>query len=357
MGKKKRRRRLPNGFGRITELKGQNLRCPFRAMVTVGKDEFGKPIGQLLKPKAYFATYNEAYEALLEHHKNPYIADTSITFAQLYEKWSNEKFKTVTPSSVRTISCAYAKCEMLYDIPLDRIRPGQIKDCINACQSPHIKSRIKSICNLMFDYALEYGYAEKNYARMFEVSCDEVTSHAKSHMIFSDKEMQILWEHKDDYYVRMILIQCYTGFRPAELCELKNENINLEQRYIVGGGKTKAGTDRIVPIHSKIYDLISELASRKDYLFSCDDTVRTSKKMTYDKYRHRFDRVVKDLHLDPEHSPHDGRKHFITLCKKYNVDEYAIKRIVGHEISDLTERVYTERSVEWLLSEVNKIEI
>ena len=35
--KSNKRKRLPNGFGQISEIKGQNLRKPFRAMVTVGK--------------------------------------------------------------------------------------------------------------------------------------------------------------------------------------------------------------------------------------------------------------------------------------------------------------------------------
>ena len=61
-----KRRRLPNGFGQISEIKGRNLRKPFRAMVTIGKTSTGKPIPKLLKPQAYFASYNEAYEALVE---------------------------------------------------------------------------------------------------------------------------------------------------------------------------------------------------------------------------------------------------------------------------------------------------
>lgn len=48
--RKQGRMRLPNGFGRITEIKGRNLRRPFRAMVSDGKDETGHPIGKLLKP-------------------------------------------------------------------------------------------------------------------------------------------------------------------------------------------------------------------------------------------------------------------------------------------------------------------
>lgn len=64
--------RLPNGFGQISELKGRNLRNPFRAMVTVGTDESGRPICRTLKPKGYFKTYNEAYAALVEYNRNPY---------------------------------------------------------------------------------------------------------------------------------------------------------------------------------------------------------------------------------------------------------------------------------------------
>ena len=58
--KSNKRRRLPNGFGQISEIKNPNLRKPFRAMVTIGKDENGRPICKPLKPESYFATYNDA---------------------------------------------------------------------------------------------------------------------------------------------------------------------------------------------------------------------------------------------------------------------------------------------------------
>ena len=61
------------------------------------------------------------------------------------------------------------------------------------------------------------------------------------------------------------------------------------------------------------------------------------------------------MELNPEHKPHDPRKHFITMAKKYKVDEYAIKYIVGHSITDLTENVYTDREDSWLLEEMQKI--
>lgn len=59
--KNNKRRRLPNGFGQISEIKNRNLRNPFRAMVTVGKTSTGRPICKPLKPESYFPTYNDAY--------------------------------------------------------------------------------------------------------------------------------------------------------------------------------------------------------------------------------------------------------------------------------------------------------
>lgn len=41
--------------------------------------------------------------------------------------------------------------------------------------------------------------------------------------------------------------------------------------------------------------------------------------------------------------------------KKSKVDEYAIKYVVGHTIEDITESVYTERDVDWLKEEIEKI--
>jgi hypothetical protein len=43
------------------------------------------------------------------------------------------------------------------------------------------------------------------------------------------------------------------------------------------------------------------------------------------------------------------------MCKNVDVDEYAIKYMVGHNITDITEKVYTERDISWLQKEIEKI--
>lgn len=374
---KKRHMRLPNGFGQISEIKGRNLRNPFRVIVSVGKDAYGKPIQRLLKPQAYFKTYNEAYEALLEYHKNPYDLDSDISVMELYEQWSEKYFKTLkSDSSTRTITSAWQYCSSLTKMRAKDVRAHHLKDCMEQgtaiingeVRKPTagVKSRMKSLFNLMFDYAVEYEIVDRNYARTFSLSEDIISEKEalhKSHIPFTDSEMNTLWSNIDSTpNVDLILIQCYSGWRPQELISIEIENVDLENWTFTGGMKTEAGTNRTVPIHERIRPLIKknyqetvELGSK--YLFNCTDahTHRSKLEYTYEKYAYRFAKVLDVLNLNKQHRAHDPRNHFITMAKKYGVDEYAIKYMVGHAILDLTEKVYTTRSIDWLKEEISKI--
>lgn len=372
-----KRRRLPNGFGQISEIKNQNLRKPFRAMVTVGKTPTGRPICKPLKPDSYFETYNDAYAALVEYNRNPYDLQPSMTVKELYEKWSVEYFQTLkSKSSERSITSSWAFCSSIYDMRVLDVRARHIKGCMeegiavvrgeNRSPSAGAKVRIKSMFNLMLDYAVEYEMIDRNYARTFNISDDtfqEKEKNRKEHIPLTEDEMQILWNSVDtNAYVDIILIQSYSGWRPQELGLIRLENVDLNNWTFIGGMKTDAGENRLVPIHPKIRHLVEHRYNEaieigSEYLFNCTEInlKRGNLKLTYDKYRHRFDKVMSDLGLSDQHRPHDPRIHFVTMAKKYKVDEYAIKRMVGHAISDITERVYTHRDIEWLKTEMKKI--
>lgn len=376
--KSNKRRRLPNGFGQISEIKNRNLRKPFRAMITVGKTPEGRPICKPLKPDSFFETYNDAYMALVEYNKNPYDLDASITVGELYEKWSEEYISSLkSAASGRGIVSCWGYCGSIKDMRVKDVRARHIKGVMDdgiavirgeeRKPSPGMKSRIKSMFNLMLDYALEYELVDRNYARTFSISKEDMLESKKtqkSHMPFADDEMEKLWEHVDKTkYVDVILIQCYSGWRPRELGLIELSNVNFENMTITGGMKTEAGTDRVVPIHQKIKRLIENrykeaMALGSKYLINCTDSTAANTQglyFSYDKYQKRFAKIRDLLKLDKRHRPHDGRMHFVTTAKKYGVDEYAIKYIVGHEITDITEKVYTKRDIDWLHEEMQKI--
>ena len=372
--KSSKRRRLPNGFGQISEIKNRNLRNPFRAMVSVGKDSMGRPICKPLKPVAYFPSYNDAYAALVEYNKNPYDLEPSITVNALYEKWMAVYEKTV--QSTRTANSAWMYCSAVYDMRVKDIRARHIKFCMEQgvstvrgkLQKPSavMKNQIKSLFNLMLDYALEYELVERNYSRTFNLSDEtvkEIVTVKKEHIPFSDAEMEILWRHVHNKMLAdVVIIQCYSGWRPQEIGLLEIKNVDLIHWTFLGGMKTDAGTARTVPIHPHIRELVQKSYNQavklgSPYLINyvnCSSR-NNSTVLTYPRYQKGFARLREELQLNPGHRPHDGRKHFVTMAKKYGVDEYAIKYMVGHKISDITEKVYTQREFSWLEKEIAKI--
>ncbi len=374
--------KLPNGYGSVTKLSG-NRRKPYLARVTLGwiTDEQAGKTTQNRVTIGTYKTKKEALQALAEYGANPYdIQNNNLTLAELYQKWTEAYFPTLAgESSTRTITSAWKYCHPLYKMRVKDLRARHIKGIMedgyiissrgkNAGQkvmaSPGTKARIKSMFNLMLDYALEYEIVDKNYARTFDISDDiikEKEAATRGHIIFPPEEMKILWDNVDALrFVDWILIQCYMGWRPQELATLHLSDVNLDEWYITAGMKTEAGKDRMIPIHTKIrplvqrnYDYAVSLGS--DALFNDPTATKGGMKITYDKYAGRFDKVIEALKLNPEHRPHDPRMTFITMAKKAGIDPLVVKRLAGHRINDVTESVYTVRDLEWLRTDIEKI--
>ena len=109
-------------FGCGSEIKNRNLRKPFRAMITVGKNSVGRPICKSLKPESYFETYNDAYLALVEYKKT-YDLDSVMTVKDLYKRWSKEHFKTLkTANSVYSVESAWKYCSAVYSMKVAELQ-------------------------------------------------------------------------------------------------------------------------------------------------------------------------------------------------------------------------------------------
>ncbi len=367
LGKKKKKdtrgMRLPNGFGSVTKLSG-NRRRPYVAKITTGYEFNPETLKtkQVQKVVGWFETREDAISALAAYRATPYDIDKhNVTLEYVYEKWSSEYFQRINPSSVRTITAAYRYCEPLYKQSFNRILPGHMKECIlNADVGPTTKSRMKSLFNLLFDYAVEHGYATINHARNFKMTMleEEKKKSKKERIPFSSEEIQRLWDNVDYGFTKMILIALYTGWRPQEEAILKLSDIDLENHTMIGGLKTDAGKNRIVPIHPDILPLIQyyyneAISLHSEYLFN-DITSQTGKQMTYDKYRQRFIKVINALELNPLHRPHDTRHTFISRWKAQDLqlNEHILNLIVGHEENDVSEKVYTHRSTQELYDEM-----
>ena len=350
--------KLPNGFGSVHKLTG-NRRKPWRARKTIGWDF--DPVEKKAKQKyitiGYYTTQKDAIQALADYNANPYdISTNSITFEEVYQRWSEEHFKVIVKSAQRTWKSAFTYCEPLYKMQMRDIRVSHLKQTIkNEDVGDNTKGRMKSLFNMMYKYCMKHEIVDKDYAQL----CDSVKK-PKPEIVrvpFSDEEIQKLWDNIQFPFVDMVLIGIYSGFRPQELAILKVADVDFNNNTIMGGLKTDAGKNRLVPIHPIILDLVCKnydnaKTMNSDYLFN-DENGQQGTWLTYDKYRGRWKKIMKKLEMD--HKPHDTRHTFITKAKNANMNEYILKLIVGHEVQDITEKVYTHRTLEDLQKEILKI--
>ena len=169
--------------------------------------------------------------------------------------------------------------------------------------------------------------------------------------MFDDKEVKVLWDNADHPVAQWILILIYTGLRIGELLSLTANDIYLDKQYMVGGSKTEAGKDRVIPIHDVILPLVKKQLGDSKYLMTKDK----GKKMDYQKARELFkDYMVKN---GWEHLPHDTRKTAVSLMHGADIPIETIRIIVGHSGKGVTENTYLYKTPEQLVEAINMIKI
>jgi len=339
--------KLPNGFGSISYL-GANRREPFYARKTIGRNELGRPIQKPIEPKASFATYNEAYEALLMYNKYPWEEKYNTTFSEAYEQWSVKYFaeKELSESRKTAYLYAYNGCKSIYSYKLHDLTTSDYENVLESSdKSEMIKINMRALMIKLCSWGMKYGIVDKNYAEL----TDSITrpNAAIVRKIFSSTEVKKLWSLPQSPIVDMVLLSIYCGLRPSEVCKMKTEDIHLEEQYMVGGVKTAAGIRRVIPIHNDVAILVQRNMGA-DTLFR-----RKNKPWAIKSYPYHFNKLMESV--DMAHLPHDCRHTFITRAKECKINEYCLKLIVGHAINDITEKVYTHRKPEELLAEVNKV--
>lgn len=343
--------KLPNGYGSVYKLSGKR-RNPYIARYTTGwlLDDTTGIATQQRVTIGYYPTKQEALTALANYNQHPYdIKTDTITFSEVYDKWAAQHFPTIVPSACRTWISAYNHSKPLHSMRFKDIRANHLEQTIkDAKVGQSTKQRMKSLYNMLYKYALKYEICDKDYAAL----CDSVKrgSPTIERIPFNDTEIELLWNNITYPFVDMVLIGIYSGWRPQELAILQVDDIDLDNGTMFGGLKTDAGRNRIVPIHPAIYDLVRQnydkaVAMGSSSLFN-DENGQQGTYLTYDKYRGRFNKVCKKLNI--KHRPHDTRHTFITKAKAAGVNDYIIKLLVGHAIEDITEKVYTHRTMQEL---------
>ena len=336
--------RNPNGFGSVHYL-GKGRRKPYRARITVGWKD-GKQVYQTI---GYAATRREGLQMLAEYHNSPYnLERDKITFENIFNKWCEAKESKLDPKNFKGYRMAYNLCSPIHNAKFSDLRKPQLQkmmDDIN--KSTPTKAKVKTLLRQMYELAMDMDIVSKDYSQGLDLTT-EVESNER--VPFSPEEIEKLWKLSEtDEFARVILILIYTGVRINELLNLKIENVHLEERYMIGGSKTKAGKDRIIPIADKIHPFISELYDENNKVLLVSTR---SEGMSYHSFHRRWTPFMEKHNF--KHLIHDTRVTFASLAHAAGVNELNLKRLLGHSDGNVTHH-YIKTDVQLLLDEVNKL--
>jgi len=343
--RKRKDLRLPNNYGGVVYL-GEKRRRPYGARITIGFEPKGEKDGvmqykQKYKYLGFFEKRTEALECLMEYNKNPYDLNAKkITFEEVYNEWSQRAFTDLSKNSIRVYKTAYKKCEPLHPLPFVEIRPKHLQDLIDNINSPSACKPVKLVLGLLYKYAIKHEIIDRDYSKTIDLPKIEKKQPPKP---FIKDEIEQLWKLNDNKYAEILLILLYTGLRVGELLILENKNIYLDKRYMIGGFKTDAGTDRIIPIHSRIKPLIEKHISKETTLFYS----RAKTPILYETLRKKLVELFNNL--DMKHTAHDTRHTFISQAERLGLNNLSLKRIVGHADASTTEH-YTHKDIEDLVT-------
>lgn len=354
MRKRRKSLRLPNGLGTIQYL-GEKRRQPYQAVVTLGYDNKGK---QLRKSLGVRDTWDKAYQLLLDYSNQPYNLDFhNITLRKVFELYQpilekdmlNEK---MSKSNYRNLITSSKHLEILFNNKITEIKKRDMQMLLDSSELGHTaQGYIKNIAFRLFNYAieeLELPIVKNPCVNLKIIEKKQSTMHKP----FSVEEIQSLWNNSSDYYCKLALIYLYTGVRPSELLEIKTSNVFLDEDYMIGGNKTEAGRNRIIPIHPAIKEIVNSIYNIDNKYLVINPN--TNDKMSYDTWQKRFDNLMKEFGYN--HNPHDTRHTFSTYLKFCGVSEVDRKWLMGHSFgNDVTNNVYTHIDHKYLLNEIKKL--
>lgn len=377
--KRKKYPKLPNGYGSIKYL-GKGRRNPYA--VHPPTTEFTLDgIPKTPKALCYVDDWMKGFAVLTAYNAGTYtpgmekelisdfqagdtalvqriLADYSImhniepqapekTFREVYNdfyqyKFERDKSKTYSVSTINSTRAAFKNCSMLHDVPFRSLRHSDLQNVLDNCPLKHSSLElILSLFKQMYAYADIYELCDKDYSAHLKIHKPDDD---ESGVPFSEADLKILWNNKGNDIVEFLLIMCYSGYRISAYKTLK---VNLKDGFFQGGIKTKAGKNRIVPIHSAILPLVRSRIRHTGSLYPRE----------MGAFRDKMYHTLNELGID-KHTPHDCRHTFSLLCEKYGVNENDRKRMLGHSFgNDITNRVYGHREIEALRTEIEKIKV
>lgn len=313
-----------------------------------------------------FATKKEAANALQEYEYNP-LSCYNITLEQLHAKWRKTKSYEKLGKSVKSnYTSAWIKLEPLHKRKLRDLRTSDYQYIIDYYDNPHHEvgvggklkyldrngkgtynvtntpkfcnglgysalHKVKCLLTTLYTFAMKEDIVNKNYATFIELPEKEETTATR----FTEVQLELIKQNVGKVpYMDYIYIMCYVNFRVSEFLELTPDRYKVTDsgiHYFIGGKKTDAGKDRIVPIHPKIQNLVQNCIENAGETIFCRTHSDFGKAMNKDYFlKYCFRPALQTIGLGDEYTPHSCRRTFSTRMSAAGARQEDIIALMGH---------------------------
>lgn len=311
------------------------------------------PSDRLGKHRSYigaFSTRKEAQEALARYLEKERPDLFNADLQTIYTLWSDTHYQSVSESAICLYTCIWKKFEPLYTMKMKEIKSAHYQEIINTGTSHSACNAMKALATMLCSFAMENDIIDKNYAKFVKLPKFQ----KKEKQVFSREDILSLWKHSDDTNVQTVLIMIYTGFRIGEITALTVDSVRLDGGYIIGGEKTEAGKNRVVPIPPNIPELKTFLQNKINQAEK-----NTGRLFPYTSQYMRnniFKKAIELCGLSGRGlTPHSTRHTFASLSVAAGMQAENLQKIIGHANYSTTANIYVHQDFETLKAEMEKI--
>ena len=276
------------------------------------------------------------------------FSPSEITFDELFCLVKAYLYPRIKERTQSGYNSAYKHLNRLYDKQFAKIRIGDlqasIRDIHDSGAGYSTQKKARQVLHHMYSYAVKYEIIppERDISKYIDIDKDKKV-YKKT--IFNTRQIYKLFRASDNRYAKMILMHMMLGTRPSEFLAIEKTDVKLRQRYlIIRESKTEAGRNRIIPLHKQTLPFWIELLAENNKYVATDSN---GVQLNYSRFRSRFDKTLVELKIK-RHTPHECRHTLASLLNNAEANPTAIKRILGHASSNITEKHYTHKDLHQL---------
>lgn len=316
------------------------------------------PLTKTAQPQiiGYYETAQEAKDALDEFRRNP-TTKLNITVKELYEEWKPLGYKDKSKQQCDCYNASWKHLTTIYSVKFRELRTAQMQRVIENMQtgekvySYSAISKVKTLLGLLYKYAMENDIVHKDYSNFLVLPKKGENSKER----FTDLELKQIEKSAGKVpFADCILMMCYTGFRIGEFLSLTKFSVHYQGNImaLVGGIKTDAGKNRLVPVHSKIRPYFDAWLSKDGETVICKDNGDSynTKYFREKCYYPALEQIgVRKL------SPHATRRTFSTRMSAAGVRQEDMIALMGHTDFSVDIESYINQEAETLAKAIEKL--